>query len=114
MISFIASHFEDINKEKLVKLSIDLLEGIIQTESLKIKDEDSLFSFIFSLFEKDQSYSVLFEHILFPNLSEKSLELFISTFSINFFKSKNMEFNMFTTFSIKLKIFISKSRSKIY
>lgn len=77
IISFIAIHFEEINKDIMKKLNIETLYEILQNKELKINSEDSLFEFILSLYEIDTSYSVLFEFILFNNLSQKSFEKFI-------------------------------------
>lgn len=78
IISFIASHFDEIDKTKLKELTIDDISDIIFSESLKIYEEDSLLSFLLSLYESDHSYSVLFEGILFSNVSETMLEKFMS------------------------------------
>lgn len=70
------------------KVSIEIIESIFQNQELKIDDEDSLFSFVIELYKNDHSYSILFEYIQFCNLSEKSLELFINEFDINYLNYK--------------------------
>ena len=58
------------------------MHEIVSSESLVVKDEDSLFETILKLYENDHSYSSLFSSIAFSNLSEKSVENFVSRFSI--------------------------------
>ena len=79
IFNFIACHFEEIDKEQLSKLDIEMLDEIFKSDSLQINDEDSLLQFFISLYHKDASYSFLFEYILFSNISQKSIEKFIET-----------------------------------
>lgn len=55
---------------------------IIESKSLKINDEDSLLDFVLEMYGKDRECSILFEYILFSNLSEDKLKLFIEQFNI--------------------------------
>lgn len=82
IISFISSHFNDLDKERIRHLPAEILEKILGNKNLQISDEDSLFDFVLSLYKSDNSYSYLFEYVIFSNISEKSLELFINSFSI--------------------------------
>lgn len=88
VISFISSHFEEIDKEMMKNLPIEIIEEILNEENLRLKDEDSLLNFILTLYENNSSYSVLFEYIYFNNVSEKSFESFISLFKIECINSK--------------------------
>ena len=88
IISFIANNFEDIDKESMKDLPIEIVEEILKKENLTLKDEDSLLRFILLLYENDSSYSVLFEYIYFNNVSEKAFESFINEFRVEFINSK--------------------------
>ncbi|OHS99948.1 hypothetical protein TRFO_33513 [Tritrichomonas foetus] len=102
-ISFISKHFCDIiqdeqrkpkynfqtgekinnNERHFHDLDIEILEIILQNPNLKLYNEDFLFDFIFSLFEKsiDNSKCLkLFENVKFEYLSANSIEKFISIF----------------------------------
>ncbi|KAK8841528.1 hypothetical protein M9Y10_027149 [Tritrichomonas musculus] len=79
IISFIASHFDDISKDKMKQLPIHFLREIIDSEQLKISEEDSLLDFVLNLYAEDHSYSDLLSSVLFYNLSEKSIEKFVKT-----------------------------------
>lgn len=82
IVDFISLHFEDIDKELVKKLPVEIIEEILMSDSLKIEDEDSLMRFALSLYEQDQKYSVLFEYVLFHNVSEHLLKTFISQFDL--------------------------------
>lgn len=82
IIEFISIHFEEIDKELVKKLPIDTIEEILMSDSLIVEDEDSLMRFVLSLYEDDQKYSVLFEYVLFCNVSERLLKSFISQFDL--------------------------------
>lgn len=45
-IEFVSSHFYEIEIEKIKKLEISTIEGIIKSDKLQLKDEDSLIKFI--------------------------------------------------------------------
>lgn len=78
IISYAASHFEDINKEKIKILDVDMLYEILNYDDLKISSEDSLLEFILSIYKEDPKYSILFELVLFNNTSQESFEKFIN------------------------------------
>ena len=88
IIEFISSHFEDIDKELMRKLPIELVEEIMMNESLHIEDEDSLMKFALSMYDYDQKYSVLFEYVIFYNVSERLLKSFIYKFDLQFINQK--------------------------
>jgi hypothetical protein len=52
-IDFAASRFSEIDFEDLKGLDVSVLERILKSESLHLKDEDSLLDFIFSLESED-------------------------------------------------------------
>lgn len=48
-IDFISTIFEKIDKERLKKMNVDVIEMIISNENLKLCEEDSLLQFILGL-----------------------------------------------------------------
>ncbi|KAK8871588.1 hypothetical protein M9Y10_007322 [Tritrichomonas musculus] len=84
MIEVIASNFEEIDKEKLKKFSIEILEDIFRSDKLFLNDENSLFQFIFELYEQDHSYAVLFEYVAFCNISDEMFDTFVDKFDIEY------------------------------
>ena len=80
LVNFISANFESVDKEELKKLDNSELDRIINNEKLKIQSEDSLFKFVLSLYEKDQTKSFLFDYVIFPNLSQESLQHFTESF----------------------------------
>lgn len=83
IISFVASHFEDLHKEQMKKFDVDMLSEILNNENLKLSNEDSLLEFILSLYKEDYSYSPLFEYVLFSNVSQEALEKFTNEVSFD-------------------------------
>ena len=59
IFNFIACHFEEIDKEQLSKLDIEMLDEIFKSDSLQINDEDSLLQFFISLYHKNESFSLM-------------------------------------------------------
>ena len=49
IIEFAASHFEELDKKGLKKLSIEMIEEILKCRKLRLDDEDSLLKFVLSL-----------------------------------------------------------------
>ncbi|OHT04371.1 hypothetical protein TRFO_28135 [Tritrichomonas foetus] len=81
-ILFVSSHFYEISKENIERLDLSIIELILKNQKLMILNEDSLFSFILSLYLKDHSYGILFEYIEFQNLNPNSFEQFITLFDL--------------------------------
>lgn len=79
IISFIASHFEEISKEEMGDLPVEILLDILKSPNLKLLEEDSLLKFVIKLYAKDHLYSQLFSLIQLNNVSESMLESFIQT-----------------------------------
>lgn len=84
LIQFVAKHFEDIDLEKMKKLSVDDLEMIIKNENLQLSNEDSLIKFVISLYEENRQNSRLFENVIFANLTVEMIEKFITVYDIQF------------------------------
>ena len=83
LINFISRHFENIDKEKMKLLNIDIIEKIINNENLKLHDEDSLLNFLLEIYSKDDRFCSLFEYVIFNNVSKEMMEKFIQQFDIN-------------------------------
>ena len=87
IIDFIASHFYLIDEEKLLKIPKNLLYSILNSQKLKLKNEDSLLDFINKLFEQpqeddDESLKIeFFETIEFTSLSEDKMKEFLCDFN---------------------------------
>lgn len=82
MIDFMSEHFEEIDKEQMSKLDINILEEIIENDKLRISDEDSLLSFVLLLYERNHENSRFFEYVLIKNLSDEGLEKFVNAFDV--------------------------------
>lgn len=82
LISFISSHFYETSKEKIKLLPIEIIKEILDNESLKLIDEDSLLNLIIEFYLQDDKYSILFECVNFSNVGEESFAKFIQIFNI--------------------------------
>lgn len=80
-ISFISSHFYEIDQEKMKKLPKSAIYSIISNPNLRVSDEDSFLNFIVELYLNDRSYSDLFEYVIFNNVRKKALKSFFSVFT---------------------------------
>ena len=83
-IEFISSHFSEICEEKeeeLTKLLIDTLYLILTNDKLQLKNEDQLLKFINELYSKDEEYSILYETVLFENVSSETVCEFIRIYN---------------------------------
>ncbi|KAK8893839.1 hypothetical protein M9Y10_022268 [Tritrichomonas musculus] len=83
LIKFIASNFEDIDKGQMKELKYDIIEEIISSESLKLRDEDTLLQFILDLYDFDHDYSNLFKYVIFSNISDGTFKNFIEKLDID-------------------------------
>jgi hypothetical protein len=70
---FIASHFSEFELEVIQSLEFNILKDILQSNSLRILNEDWLLQFIFGI---GSSYSELIGSIRFEYLSCSSIDLF--------------------------------------
>jgi hypothetical protein len=79
-ITFAASHFYELMKLdlKLIESDIELFDEILSSESLQLRDEDSLFDFLVNLISKDSQYFSLLEFIQFEYLSTTQIVQFVS------------------------------------
>lgn len=66
----------------MLQISIDTLSLIVNNSLLQLTDEDQLLSVINQLYSKDSNYSVLYESVLFSNISSNNMKKFIK--NLNF------------------------------
>ena len=88
LISFVASHFYQLDKHVFLNLSRFIQYQIISHPQLQIESEDSLFDIIIEIIEKkkegEEIDDVLFlEQIEFIGLSESKLRIFVDVFDVN-------------------------------
>jgi hypothetical protein len=76
-IRFIASRFSEV--ESLSDLGVHNLRRVLAHPSLRIESEDSLYNFISSQIERDESFTELLEFIHFEFLSAECVDRFISS-----------------------------------
>jgi hypothetical protein len=76
-LSFYSSHFFEIDCSFIFSLPIEVFSGIVSNISLRLKDEDSLYSMIYDCFVRDSCYFALFEHIRYEYLSTETMKSFI-------------------------------------
>lgn len=85
-IEFISSHMNEIiekHDEELFNLDFQTIIDIIDNDHIRLKDEDQLLKFINELYKRDRSFSILYENVLFLNVSIESIDEFISIFNID-------------------------------
>ncbi|KAK8847913.1 hypothetical protein M9Y10_018961 [Tritrichomonas musculus] len=85
-IEFISSHFYllyETQAEELESLSIDALTDIIGSKKIQLKDEDQLLHFINKMYLKSSTFSVLYEKVVYSNLSNKAMSDFIDVYDVN-------------------------------
>jgi hypothetical protein len=79
-IVFAASHFSELEIEELKDLDICILEKILSSSSLRLKDEDSLLAFICQV-ESDNR--LLVRQVFSEYLSSESMSVFLDFFSLS-------------------------------
>lgn len=90
-INFISSHFYEIDEVSLLVFGYDDISLILSNKGIRPQSEDSLFDFIYSLFERDKSFFGLFEYVEFIYLSNEKIHQFNRIFDDNKIKmNKNV------------------------
>ncbi|EAY06523.1 ankyrin repeat protein, putative [Trichomonas vaginalis G3] len=106
---FISSHFFEIDENKFKtisnKLGFDIVQRIIKSDKLKIKDEDSLAKFVICLARESETFYQLIEHVRLEfcskqiideiqNLSnENNYSIIINTFHDSLLRSRPPKHN---------------------
>lgn len=83
IINFIANNFDDFEYGALKKIPINLLIEILSSSAFRISEEDKLLDFVLQVYAENRKYSVLFEYVLFKNVSESLLKSFIESFKVD-------------------------------
>lgn len=86
-IEFAASHFNELfekKEEEMMNLPIDILVSILKNDHLLLKNEDQLLKFVNDMYSKRCVYSILYETVLFLNVSEKMMKKFVMLYNINY------------------------------
>jgi hypothetical protein len=78
-IGLLASQFHELPETLLKDCPIDFLSALLSHRDLRIKDEDSLLTFLSSLWTVDPAYFVLSEFIRFEYLSVSQIDEFLES-----------------------------------
>lgn len=80
-ISFLASNFFEIPYELLSCLSPDILARTFQNDGFKADSEDEVINFVNKIVdEKGSNYQILYDYILYENLSNEQIFYFLNNF----------------------------------
>ena len=85
-IEFVSSHFYDLTSEQLdefLGLSIFTITNILSSSSLRLDSEDQLLKFCDHLYSRDVKYSILYETVIFENVTSEVIKEFTSIFDNN-------------------------------
>lgn len=85
-VEYISSHFHELcenHDEEFIPLQISTLTDIISNDHLRLKDEDQLIQFINRLSSQNDEYSVLYDHVFFPNVSANLMAEFLANFEVD-------------------------------
>ncbi|KAK8841178.1 hypothetical protein M9Y10_027380 [Tritrichomonas musculus] len=83
-IDFTSSHFFELcenQEEELRKLTIDTIIKILNNDQLRLKSEDQLLKFINELYSNNSEYTILYETVLFTNVSSEAMKEFVYTYN---------------------------------
>ena len=82
-VDFIAKHFSEMPPTEIMKLSVDSLELVLASGSLRITDEDMLYSTLSKVIKTNGTeYVCLLEHVQFENLSQEAITEFVNDSSL--------------------------------
>ena len=76
-IAHIASHFDDFDVGFFASLSVDDVEAVLRSDSLKLASEDDLFDLVESLVVSNKACLSLFRFVHFQNLTEENLAKYL-------------------------------------
>lgn len=85
-IDFISSHFHEIydsHEEEFQDLKSDTITSILCNKKLVLKNEDQLLKFVNKLYSIDKKYSILYDEVIFTNVSSNMMNEFVSIFDNN-------------------------------
>jgi hypothetical protein len=104
-VNFIASYFWKLTSsqwEELKKFDVEILERILSSKSLYLKDEDSLVEFISSLGEE---YKRLYDYVELQFLTSTGIKHFLRSFSL-----ENIDCRIWESLSRRLQCELSKCK----
>ncbi|KAK8842759.1 hypothetical protein M9Y10_025623 [Tritrichomonas musculus] len=81
-IDFVSTHFYELDIEKVKKIDSTILEEIIKSDKLMLKDEDILIRMIIDLYSKDHKLAYFFKYVNFLNVSNEELQHFSRIFDL--------------------------------
>jgi hypothetical protein len=108
-IAFVASHFFEFSRSDFSELNLNIISDIVGHQSLKLRNEDSLYEFISTLISEDSNYSSLLEFVRFEYLSNSSIRHFVDFISSSF---EFLTFSIWETLSNRLVLNVSPASSK--
>jgi hypothetical protein len=108
MISFVASHFFEIDRDFLIRLPISTFEQVISHESLQITSEDSFYEFVISRIECAADSVCLLCEVRFEYLSCESIASF-ETWSIEHFEDISASLRLWRAICVRLSLSVSPS-----
>ncbi|OHS96147.1 hypothetical protein TRFO_37682 [Tritrichomonas foetus] len=79
-ISFLASHFYEIDEKVLLNSNFDLYHYVFTHEDIKLKDEGSLLHLIIELTKINPKFNYLFGYVNFSALKESEIAEFLTYF----------------------------------
>ena len=85
-IDFISSHFYEIKErmeKEIFKLKSDIIYKIFANPKLQLETEDQLLAFINEIYSKESTFSILYETVIFENVSSEKMKEFIEKFDFN-------------------------------
>lgn len=105
-IEFLSFNFFKLNKNQtdlVKKFSKSVIGQIIDHPKLRVQSEDQLLEFINELYSKDQSFSYLYDFVLFSNVTSNKIKDFLEIFDIN-----NITQNIWRSLSFRIEQDINK------
>ncbi|KAK8860504.1 hypothetical protein M9Y10_012169 [Tritrichomonas musculus] len=70
-------------EEYFANLKISTIYKILSNDQLRLENEDQLLNFINKLYSKNSMYSILYEKVMFTNVSSKYMNEFVELFDFN-------------------------------
>ena len=106
-IEFIAAHFYELctnHEDEFVNLSNVTLLKIFHDDHFQLNSEDELLHFINRLYSRNRRFSVMYENVIFTNVTSDAMSEFLSIFDPN-----DMTMESWTAFSKRLEREIVKN-----
>ena len=111
-IDFVSFNFFELDENQtdlIKKFSKNIIEQIITNPKLRVHSEDQILTFINQLYLKDQSYSYLYDYVLFSNATSNKIKEFLDIFDIN-----NITQEMWRSLSYRIEQDVTKTDTSNY